>query len=75
MRLYRQEITTRLSCRFNFLAIRGLTLLFAGVASFASAVLAIVPSLIAKYYFDFGFRWSELAIGAALVVLSVPWFL
>ena len=23
MRLYRQEITTRLSCRFNFLAIRG----------------------------------------------------
>jgi hypothetical protein len=53
----------------------GLTLLFAGVASFASAVLAIAPSLIANYYFDFGIWWSELAISAALVVLSVLWFL
>ena len=34
-----------------------------------------MPSLIANYYFDFGFWWSELAIGAALVVLSVLWFL
>lgn len=59
----------------RFLIQAGLTLLFVGVASFASAVLAIVPSLIAKYYFDFGFWWSELAIGAALVVLSVLCFL
>jgi len=53
----------------------GLTLLFAGVASFASAVVATVPSLIAKHYFDLGFWWSELAIGAALIVLSVLCFL
>src|SRR3954447_13415815 len=33
----------------------GLTLLFAGVASFASIVLAIVPSLIANRYLNFGF--------------------
>lgn len=59
----------------RFVIQAGLTLLFALVASFASAVLAIVPSLIAKYYTDFGFWWSELAVSAALVVLSVLWFL
>lgn len=52
-----------------------LTLLFTVVATVASAVLAVVPSLIASYYFGFGFWWSELAMGVALVVLSVLWFL
>jgi uncharacterized protein (DUF2235 family) len=59
----------------GFVIQAGLTVLFAGVASVASAALAIVPSLIAKYEFGFGFWWSELAIGVALVVLSVVWFL
>jgi hypothetical protein len=36
----------------RFLIQVGLTVLFAG---FASAVLAIVPSLIANHYFDIGF--------------------
>jgi uncharacterized protein (DUF2235 family) len=53
----------------------GLTLLFAGVASFASIVLAIVPSLIANRYLNVGFWWSELSISASLVALSVLWFL
>jgi hypothetical protein len=61
----------------RFLIQAALTVLFAGVASFVSAVLAIVPSLIANYGFGFGFGhwWSELAISAALVVLAVLWFL
>jgi hypothetical protein len=59
----------------RFLIQAGLTLLFTGVASLASAVVAVVPSLIANYYFVFGFWWSELAISAALVVLLVLWFL
>ncbi|TYL89965.1 DUF2235 domain-containing protein [Bradyrhizobium rifense] len=59
----------------RFLIQAGLTLLFTGVAGVASAVLAIVPSMIAKYYFDFGFWWSELAISVVLVTLSVVWFL
>ena len=59
----------------KFLIQAGLTLLFTGVATIASAVLAVLPSLIANYYFVFGFSWSELAISAALVVLSVLWFL
>ena len=53
----------------------GLTLLFTVVAVLVSAFLAIVPSLIASYYFVLGFWWSELAISGALVVLSVLWFL
>lgn len=53
----------------------GLTVLFACAASFASAVLAIAPSLIANFYFDFDIWWSELAISVALVVLSVLCFL
>src|ERR1700730_4542891 len=59
----------------RFLIQTGLTLLFVGVASVAPAVLSIVPSLIANYYFDFGFWWSELAISAGSVVLLVLWFL
>ncbi|WP_316200671.1 MULTISPECIES: DUF2235 domain-containing protein [unclassified Bradyrhizobium] len=59
----------------RFVIQAGLTLLFASMASFAAAVVAILPSLVAGYYFDLGFWWSELVIGAALVVLSVVWFL
>jgi hypothetical protein len=59
----------------RFLIQAGLTVLFAGVAGLASAVLAIVPSLIVSQCFDFGFWWSELAISAVLVVLSILWFL
>jgi uncharacterized protein (DUF2235 family) len=59
----------------RFLIQAGLTVLFAGVASFVSAVLAIVPSLIARYHFGFGFWWSELAVSAVMVVLLVLWFL
>ncbi len=59
----------------RFLIQAGLILLFTGVASLASAVLAVVPSLIANYFFIFGFWWSELAISAALVVMLVLWFL
>jgi uncharacterized protein (DUF2235 family) len=59
----------------RFVIQAGLTVLFTGVAGLASAVLAILPSLIAKYYFGFGFWWSELAIGVALVVVLVLWFL
>jgi uncharacterized protein (DUF2235 family) len=55
----------------RFLIQAGLTFLFAGVASFASAVIAVVPSLIANYYLGFGFWWGEFAISAALVALSV----
>jgi uncharacterized protein (DUF2235 family) len=55
----------------RFLIQAGLTFLFAGVASFASAVIAVVPSLIANYYLGFGFWWAEFAISAALVALSV----
>lgn len=59
----------------RFLIQTGLTLFFTGVASVAASVLAVVPSLIANYYFGFGFLWSELAITIALVLLSVFWFL
>jgi uncharacterized protein (DUF2235 family) len=59
----------------RFLIQAGLAILFAGAASLLSAVLALVPSLIAKYCFDLGFWWSELAISATLVVLLVAWFL
>ncbi|MET4802837.1 DUF2235 domain-containing protein [Bradyrhizobium sp. LB11.1] len=59
----------------RFLIQTGLTVLFGGVASLASAVLAILPSLVAKYYLGFGFWWPELAISAALVILAVVWFL
>lgn len=59
----------------RFLIQAGLTVLFALVSSFASAIAAIMPSLIAKFGFGFGFWWSELAISAALVLLSVAWFL
>jgi uncharacterized protein (DUF2235 family) len=59
----------------RFLIQTGLTLLFIGVASVASAVLSIVPSLIVNYYFGFGFWWSALATSAGLVVLLVLWFL
>jgi hypothetical protein len=55
----------------RFLIQAGFTALFAGVAGFASALLAIAPSLVANYYFEFGFWWSELAISTVLVVLSV----
>src|ERR1700716_3257399 len=59
----------------RFLIQAGLAILFAGAASLLSAVLALVPSLIAKYCFDLGFWWSELAISVTLVVLLVAWFL
>jgi uncharacterized protein (DUF2235 family) len=58
----------------RFLIQAGLTLLFAGVASLALAVLAVAPSLIINYCFDFGFWWTELAISAAMVVLSIFWY-
>jgi uncharacterized protein (DUF2235 family) len=63
------------SGRRRFLIQAGLTVLFALVSSFVSAILAIVSSLIAKYGFGFGFWWSELAISVALVALSIVWFL
>jgi len=53
---------------------KGLTALFAFVASLASAVLAFLPALIAKFVFDFGFWWSELTISVVLVVLFVRLF-
>lgn len=53
----------------------GLTVLFAGAASVASAAIAIVPSLLARYFFGFGFWCSELAAAAALVLLATLWFL
>jgi hypothetical protein len=59
----------------RFLIQAGLTVLFTGVASVVSAILAVAPSLVAKYYYDLGFWWSELAITVALVVLAVIWFL
>jgi len=59
----------------RFLIQAGLTLFFAGAASLTSALLAIAPSLIARYYFGLSFWWSELVVSAALVVLSVIWFL
>jgi hypothetical protein len=58
----------------RFLIEAGLTLLFAGAASAAFAALAIVPSLIINYYFNFGFWWTELAISTTMVLLSVYWF-
>ncbi|MEH2480490.1 uncharacterized protein (DUF2235 family) [Nitrobacteraceae bacterium AZCC 2146] len=59
----------------RFLIQAGLTVLFTGVASVASAAIAILPSLVAKYYFGLGFWWSELAMSAVLVALAVLWFL
>jgi uncharacterized protein (DUF2235 family) len=59
----------------RFLIQAGLTILFIGVAIVASAVLAVVPSLIADYNYGFDFWWSELVMSAALVVLFVLWFL
>jgi uncharacterized protein (DUF2235 family) len=53
----------------------GLTLFFTGVASVVSATVAVIPSLIVSNYFDLDFWRTELAISAALVVLSVLWFL
>ncbi|QND70220.1 T6SS phospholipase effector Tle1-like catalytic domain-containing protein [Tardiphaga robiniae] len=59
----------------RFLIQAGLTVLFTGVASVISAILAIAPSLVAKYYYDLDFWWSGLAISATLVALAVCWFL
>jgi hypothetical protein len=59
----------------RFLIQAGLTLLFTGVASLASIVIAAVPSLVANYRFGLGFWWTELVISASLVVLFVLWFL
>jgi uncharacterized protein (DUF2235 family) len=63
------------SGRRRFWIQTGLTLFFAVAASFVSVLLAILPSLTAKYYIGFGFWWSELVMSCALVVLFILWFL
>jgi uncharacterized protein (DUF2235 family) len=59
----------------RFVIQAGLTLLFAMVASLVSAVLAVVPALIANFNFGFGFWSSEFAMSAAVATLLVLWFL
>ncbi|MBX9651136.1 MAG: DUF2235 domain-containing protein [Xanthobacteraceae bacterium] len=53
----------------------GLTLLFALVAGSVSGVLAIVPALIVRYGFGFGFWWSELVFAAVFFLTALCWFL
>ncbi len=53
----------------------GLTVLFTAVASLVSALFAIPFSLALNYFHGFGFWWSELAVSAGFVALSIAWFL